>query len=116
MLKPSYVYKGNVQKVVDGDTIDVLIDLGFKIYIKERLRIARIDTAELSSKDPETVKMAIAARDFLVAHLVGMDVIILTSKSDKYGRYIAEVIYVDNGIEKNISDILLENKLAVPYK
>jgi len=116
MLKPSYIYKGNVQKVVDGDTIDVLIDLGFKTFVKERLRIARIDTAELSSKDPEVIKLALAARDFLVAHLVGMDVIIVSAKSDKYGRYIAEVMYLDNKVEKNISDVLLENKLAVPYK
>ena len=106
-----YNYKATVKKIVDGDTIDVVIDLGFKIYAEHRLRLARINTPELKAKDESVRASAIKAKEFVSNLLLNKEVIITTSKTDIYGRYLAEVV-VDG---KNVSDMLLENNLAVLY-
>ena len=78
-----------VVSVVDGDTIDVLIDFGFRLRQDHRLRLAGIDTPEVNAKGPEGE----AARDWLRARLpVGTAVQLVTEKpADKYGRYLCWV-------------------------
>ena len=103
-----YEYKATVKKVVDGDTIDVVIDLGFKIQYTERIRLARINAPEMSTEEGKAVKK------FVSSQLEGKGVIIKTEKStfDKYGRWIAEVFYDD---QKSINQLLLDNGMAVKY-
>ena len=102
-----YEYKAFVKKVVDGDTIDVTIDLGFNIQYTERVRLARINAPELSTDAGKLVKT------FMVDSLEGKDVTIKTEKNkfDKYGRWIAEVYYN----EQSINQLLLDKNMAVPY-
>ena len=109
-MKP-FVFKAAVHNVVDGDTIDVLIDLGFGIYTQQRLRLARINTPEMNSKVEEERVKAAQARQFLYDTIHDKDVIVNTTSKDKYGRYIAEVLLGD----KNISDLILEKNLAKLY-
>lgn len=101
-----YNYMAKVTRVVDGDTIDVEIDLGFDIWHKVRLRLAHIDAYE---KSTEIGKEAAA---FLKALLEGFFVEIYTEKTDKYGRYLATVIL--NGV--NLNDQLISKGYAVPYE
>ena len=98
-----YEYKATVKKVVDGDTIDVVIDLGFKIQYTERIRLARMSTEEGK-----------AVKKFVSSQLEGKGVVIKTEKNtfDKYGRWIAEVFYDD---QKSINQLLLDNGMAVKY-
>lgn len=107
-----YTYNGVVIKVVDGDTVDVNLDLGFDVHFIQRLRLNRIDTDELKDKDPIKRASANKAKDFLTETLLNKTVIIKTSKSDKYGRYLADVIL--NG--QDISDLMLEKSLAHIYE
>lgn len=100
-----YVYKGVVTYVVDGDTIDVEIDLGFKISTKQRLRLARIDTPERGQEGYQE------AKDFVTNCVLNKEVLINTEKVSKFGYYLAEVIVQ----AKNLSDMLLDGKLARPY-
>ncbi len=51
--RPDYTYRVTVDRVIDGDTIDVLIDVGFKTTVFKRLRLLNVDTEELRSSDPE---------------------------------------------------------------
>lgn len=102
-----YQYLAHVLKVVDGDTIDCSIDLGFGISIKQRLRLARINAAEryteLGKEATEYLKASLAS--------VGHEIIIKTDKQGKYGRWIAE-------IEANkicINDLLVAKGLATYY-
>lgn len=94
-----------VTNVVDGDTVDVVIDAGFSVSVKQRLRLARIDTPEKGQPGWQ------AATDYL-KNVAGLrSATVITSKSDKYGRYVAELI-IDG---RNINDELLNVNLAKPY-
>ena len=62
-----YEYKiTKIMKVVDGDTVDVILDLGFDMYKKERVRLAGIDTPESRTRDLEEKEMGLGAKEFLI--------------------------------------------------
>lgn len=90
-----YEYKGYVTNVVDGDTVDVHIDLGFHIGFDDRLRLYGIDTAEIFRPRNEAEKEhGYAARDLVERFCVDKPCIIKTykDKRGKYGRWLADII------------------------
>ena len=92
-------YKGIVNRVVDGDTIDLEIDLGFGIYTKIRVRLKDIDTPELfRAKTPMEKEQGRKAKRFVEKKILGKTVIVFTfkDKKGKYGRYVANILY-NNG-------------------
>ena len=79
-----------VTKIVDGDTIDVEIDLGFDISFSSRVRLAGIDTPESKTKDLEEKKLGLEVKEY-IKHAIeeAKDIVIRTEKpdsSEKYGR------------------------------
>jgi len=104
-----YEYRATIDRIVDGDTADVFVDLGFRVTTHQRLRIGRVDAWETRGVERKAGK---AAKAFVEAELPqGKVVTVRTSKQGKYGRYIAEIEY--DG--KNLSDQLLEHGHALPY-
>jgi micrococcal nuclease len=100
-------------KIVDGDTVDVVLDLGFQVYRKERIRLNRIDTPESNSKDELEKKLALEAKNYVSMWLLNQKQIkIRTFKDDKYGRLLGE-FYGDNNI--SLSDLLIEHGYAWAY-
>lgn len=91
-----YEYKAIVERVVDGDTIDVIIDLGFKTWKKVRVRMEGINTPESRTRDLEEKKRGLAAKDRLIEILKynGNQCTLKVSGVGKFGRAIASV-YVD---------------------
>jgi len=84
-----------VVKVVDGDTIDIIIDLGFDLTKKERVRLAGIDTPESRTRDLEEKKFGLEAKAFLERRLkdgFGSGLKVKTEKDGKYGRMLGWVI------------------------
>ena len=82
-----YTYKvKEIVKVVDGDTVDILIDLGFGLTKKERVRVAGIDTPESRTRDLYEKKLGLEAKDYLVSQLSDGKITIKTEKDGKYGR------------------------------
>jgi micrococcal nuclease len=102
-----YEYYTKIDKVVDGDTVDVFIDLGFSVWHKERIRLAGIDTAE------KNTPLGKALKTFLIANLEGKIVKLQVSKPDKYGRYLGTVFLKDS--VTSINDQLIKANLAKPY-
>jgi len=102
-----YEYYTKIDKVVDGDTVDVFIDLGFSVWHKERIRLSGIDTAE------KNTPLGKALKTFLIANLEGKMVKLQVSKPDKYGRYLGTVFLKDSAI--SINDQLIKANLAKPY-
>lgn len=102
-----YEYKAKVVKVYDGDTITALIDLGFGVTFKEKIRLYGINTPEIRGKERPD---GLISRDRLRDRILDKDVIIKTfkDKKGKYGRYIAE-IYLE---EENINEWLVSEGLA----
>lgn len=100
-----FEYQAKITNVVDGDTIDANIDLGFKITSKQRLRVARIDTPERGENGYQE------AKEFVQHCVLNKEVNIKTEKISKYGYYLAEV-YVEG---RNLSDMLLAANFAKSY-
>lgn len=102
-----YEYKAEITNVVDGDTVDAKIYLGFYITADIRLRVARINTPELNRR-AERVD-GLAAKDWLIAELAKVDnkVTIATNKTGKYGRWIAEIYTRDK--VTNFNDALVKS-------
>lgn len=102
-----YEYYTKVERIVDGDTLDVFIDLGFSIWHKERIRLSGIDTPEKNTILGKTLKQ------FLVDNLEGKLIKLQVTKTDKYGRYLGTVFLKDSSI--SINDQLVKANLAKPY-
>lgn len=100
-----YQYNAIVTKVIDGDTFDLLIDLGFNVFVQERIRLARVDAPELKTQEGKDLKAELA-------YLINQPVTINTKSKDRYGRYIAELFYKNN----NLSDQILRENKAITYK
>jgi micrococcal nuclease len=107
-----YTYNAKIINIVDGDTVDAEIDVGFKIKITHRLRLIGIDTEEMHDTDPQLRQLAKSAKNYMIENLLNKTVNIKTYKSDSFGRYLVE-IYLDS---KNINQQLVEAKLARVWK
>ncbi len=105
-----YNYRAKVVRWLDGDTVDVMIDLGFHTYKRERLRLARIDTPEIRGKERPQGLISKAEVEKLCP--VDSDIIVQSTKRGKYGRFIAE-IYKD---DLNINQHLIDSGLALEVK
>ena len=87
-----YIYKAKLDRVIDGDTIDVNIDLGFDIQIKKRIRFVGINTPESRTRDLEEKARGLAAKDRVKAILAENDIFTLHSESlGKYGRVLGKI-------------------------
>lgn len=110
-------YVRKVENVVDGDTIDVLIDLGFDILFASRVRLAGIDTPESRTKDLAEKALGLEAKDYLKKALKdAKSVVIKTEKmdsSEKYGRILGWV-YVD-GNTVSVNDMMINDGYAWGY-
>ncbi|NJN72188.1 MAG: nuclease [Limnothrix sp. RL_2_0] len=103
-----------VVKVVDGDTVDIVIDLGFSISKKERIRVADIDTPESRTRDLAEKKLGLEAKDYLENALTTAEqIIIKTEKEDKYGRFLGW-LYLD-GATVSLNEIMIAEGYAWPY-
>lgn len=85
-------YKAKVTRVVDGDTIDAEVDLGFNVFIKERFRLLGIDAPETRTKDLIEKARGLKTKAF-VEDIINSstEVVIKTNKAGKFGRWLAVV-------------------------
>jgi micrococcal nuclease len=96
-----YKYKASVERVVDGDTVDCIIDLGFDVKIHERVRLSGIDTPEIRTKDLQEKKLGFEAKEFVENSFdeKGNTFVIETEyKRGKYGRTIGTITFDDGSI------------------
>ena len=115
-----YEYKANLIKVVDGDAVDVDIDLGFGVWLKdERVRIAGIDTPESRTSDKVEKLFGLAAKK-RVQELLADKVVLKTfaakdgeDMKGKFGRILGD-FYVGND-KKLLTEVMIDEGHAVPY-
>ena len=116
-----YTYKAILDRVVDGDTIDVNIDLGFDVSIKKRVRFAGINAPESRTRDLEEKAKGLAAKDRVKAILAENPSFTLESTEiGKYGRVLGRIhINILDGCEGLtqicLNDQLVKEKHAVEY-
>ena len=105
-----YKYNAIVKRVIDGDTIEVEIDLGFFVSFKATLRLLRIDTAEVRTKNLKEKKHGKAATQRVLELTKNENVVIETHSRGKYGRWLSEVFIPKKN--RYLTDILLEENFA----
>jgi len=107
-----YTYNATVLRVIDGDTVQLNIDLGFRMYFKANCRLNGLNTKELNSKDEGERELANKAKQYLESLTPVNKSVRIDSKSlDKYGRPLIE-LYVD---DLHVNESLLKEGLAISY-
>jgi len=110
--KDPYIRNARILAVIDGDTIEVEIDLGFHMKMIERVRLLYVNAPE---KKGATLAAGLKAKNF-VSSWIGTDnplCVIRTEKDDAFGRWLAEIWIV--GIKQSLNDALIESGNAVPW-
>ena len=109
-----YEYQAHVGRVVDGDTVDVMIDLGFDIWTKQRVRLLGIDAPESRTRDLEEKERGLAATDWLTDR-IGDEVLTLVTEYDSRGKFgrVLGTFYLD-GV--NINEEMIEAGHAEVYE
>ena len=110
-------YRSRVTRVVDGDTIDVELDLGFNIKLSERVRFVGVNAPESRTRDLEEKERGLAAKDFVGRWLLeeaGMTPVIQTTVdgTGKFGRILGRVLNDEGGC---LNDVLIQEGHAVAY-
>jgi micrococcal nuclease len=122
-----FVYRvSSLERVVDGDTIDANIDLGFDVCTKQRVRLLGIDTPESRTRDLEEKKFGLLSKKKLKEWCLkavasendDVEIELRCPEADsrgKFGRVLAEVWVSEDGVWTNVNKWLVENNYAVPY-
>ena len=109
-----YEYQAELTRIVDGDTLDCIIDIGFSVFVKKRVRLHGIDTWESRTSDLKEKAKWLAAKARLKELIKenGNHFTLVSYELGKYGRVLGEIILDD---DRNVNDILIEEKHAYPY-
>ena len=116
MTQDLYTYSATVLEVIDGDTLKLSIDLGFRILWVSNCRLAEINAMELKDKDQVVRARAFEAKKYMEDRLpVDSKILIKSAKLDKYGRPVVTVYYGDKFM-KNMNNELLTAQLVEVYR
>ena len=114
-----YEYKCKVKRVVDGDTMDVILDLGFDVLHSVRVRLAGIDTPESRTRDLDEKARGKLSKAYLKESIKGKKIVLKTKIKDsrgKFNRVIAEVwAEFEEGSLRNINELMIKEYHAVKY-
>lgn len=110
-----YNYKAEIEEVIDGDTVDVKIDVGFSTFKKIRLRLNGIDTPEVRTSNDKEKKAGKLVSEFVRKMLRNStDLYINTKKKGSFGRYLAD-IYIYRVEKCSFNQYLIEKGFAKKY-
>jgi len=114
-----YEYKVKIIKIIDGDTVDVDIDLGFGVWLRnERVRLYGIDTPESRTRDKVEKRYGLYAKNYLKERL-GKTSTLRTQKDGKgkFGRILGSFIVYDSTTDsyRSVNDMMIEQHIAVAY-
>lgn len=111
-MKPSYTYRAICTRVIDGDTVQLTIDLGFRMTTEQRIRLLAVDTPELNDRDVSKRDQAKIAHARVEELLLGETVTIATQKADSFGRWLARIELPDGS---DLGETLVSEGLASRY-
>ncbi len=116
-----YEYNVRIDRVVDGDTVDCWIDLGYNLQIHKRIRFSGVNAPETRTRDKEEKKRGLIAKDWLIKKIdpkvVGSskDIILKSYEYGKYGRVIGELFIVSGSRKQSINKMMLAEGLVTEY-
>ena len=107
-----YQYKAKLIRVIDGDTVDLNVDLGFKVFMEIRFRLKGIDTPEIRGSEKEA---GLVAKKFIVEVLtagdINKDITVTSEKTGKFGRWLGTIFVGDI----NVNELMINQGHAVAY-
>jgi endonuclease YncB( thermonuclease family) len=114
-----YNYDVEIKRIVDGDTVDVIIDLGFSTYVKRRIRMYGINTPESRTRDLEEKARGLASKERLEELMEGQKIVMRSWGKGKYGRTLGE-LFVEKETSigpdfTNINQTLVKEGFAEAY-
>ena len=109
-----YEYSCGITRIVDGDTVDCEIDLGFDITYKSRVRLYGIDTPESRTRDLDEKARGKLAAKFLSDAILHADKLVIQTKLDKKGKF-GRVLGVIVADDVDLNQAMIDNHLAVAY-
>lgn len=117
-MKDPYIYKvREVRKVIDGDTVDLIIDLGFNISLTKRVRLTGIDAPESRTRDLKEKAFGLEAKEWLKKHLEDSEEILIKTDlgggSEKFGRALG-LLFV-NAEDTSLNEQMIEYGYAWVY-
>jgi micrococcal nuclease len=118
-----YEYSSYCRRVIDGDTVELVVDMGFHMSCVHHFRLIGVDTPELRGGTAESKAAARRARDrvqdLLMPDGIAQKLIIHTEKADSFGRWLAKVMFFDESVAephwRDLSEVLIEEGLGEPY-
>lgn len=114
-----YEYKCKLRRVVDGDTVDIDIDLGFDIWLtNQRVRLYGVDTPESRTRDKEEKKYGLAAKAYVERFLDDEWLTLKTAEFNavgKFGRILGSLYRTSSFADQSLNEYLIEKHHAVPY-
>lgn len=108
-MNPAYRYEATLVKVVDGDTVDLDVALGYYVTARIRFRLDGLDAPEMRAPGPEGED----AKEWLVNELVAQRLIVVSRKTEKFGRWLGTLYTDDDTV--SVNDRMLEAGHARPY-
>lgn len=110
MLSDNYYRKALVTRVIDGDTFDALVDLGFYVSIKQRFRILGIDAPEIKGVSRP---LGLKSKEFLCNLIENKEVLIHSTMLDGFRRSLANVyVYQEDGTTQSVATLMLDANMA----
>jgi len=106
-----YEYLAKVEQVIDGDTVELTVDMGFRLYHRVRARLHGINAPELHKR--AQIEKGRLSKQALHDKVVGREVIVRTRKADDFGRWLV-IIYVDGTMTKTVNERMIDNGYAIP--
>jgi micrococcal nuclease len=117
-----YEYRAKLIRVIDGDTVDAMIDLGFDTWVKKRIRLAHVDAYEARTRDKEEKAKGLAAKARVKEVLgVGDEFSLISLGVGKFGRCLGEITLTKEYIKsekyhgKSLNEMLVKEGHAVRY-
>ena len=116
-----YEYRVSIDRVVDGDTVDCWIDLGYNLKIHKRVRFAGVNAPETRTRNKEEKKRGLIAKEWLQNKIApkhvgsSKDIILKSYEYGKYGRVIGELFIVSGSRKQSINKMMLAEGLVTEY-
>jgi micrococcal nuclease len=116
-MKP-YYYKAKVVSVYDGDTCTCVIDLGFKLSVRVKVRLLGVDTPEVRTRNKKEKAKGLSTRDWLRERILDKDVLLHTKEKGKFGRWLGMIWTIEEdkpSFENSYNKQLINEGLAKEY-
>ena len=109
-MQDNFIRKGKVVRVIDGDTYEIEIDLGYHVTITERFRLRNVNVPEVYGENKE---QGFFTRDFVREKIEGKEVVVHSTRREGFRRWLADIYFVEQETQFNLAEVLVNEGLGI---